>query len=131
MLKNDYGIKIGDYAIVLNRPDHTPYDEGKLVRVISMNVHEQQYQVSTTLDSVATVQNPYIAESDCGYKLTKEEFETSEFVHEAHIRPIDYGPKYTLDTVKFQRNLLLGINIISLISIGIFVASRYRAIFGF
>lgn len=131
LLRNKYNLKIGDIVVVANDPDNTPYAEGKVTRVLSFNRFEAQIQVTHVLDNTGTAQNPYILESECGYKVTREEFENAEFVHERYIRPVDFGPKFELDIVKRDKNLLLGVNIISLLAIGIFVVCRYRALFGF
>lgn len=86
--------KIEQGTLVVVTKGQDKYLEGAVVKVLSYNSPEKEYMVTKILESKATHTNPNIMENEeTGFKMTKEEFDTNEFIHESFIRKINYKRK--------------------------------------
>ena len=96
-------IKQGYYGLVRADLDRKEYPHGAVLLIMSHNTHEKQYQVTDVLDSIATNINPYILENEeTGFKITKEQFDTGEFLPYNMVEPFTFEPELTV--VKFLRS---------------------------
>lgn len=97
--------KIDQGTLVIVTKGHDKYPEGKVVKVLTYNTPQKEYMVTDVLESKATAQNPYIMESDDGFKMTKEEFDTNEFIPQKFIRTINYKQNILVKLLTFLKIL--------------------------
>ena len=103
--------KIEQGTLVIITKGHDKYPEGKVVKVLSYNTPQKEYMVTDILESKPSSNNPYIMESDEGFKMTKEEFDTNEFIPIKHVKQINYNTKYNIPFI-----VLLTINTVVALS---------------
>lgn len=84
-------IKQGQFGLIRTDFDRKEFPEGAVVLIMSHNTPEKQYQVTSLLDSKPTQKNPYILENEeTGFKITKEQFDTGEFVDYNLVEPFTF-----------------------------------------
>ena len=86
-------LPIGTY-IYVKKCDQFP--KGTLGKIISYNTPEREYHITTEVQSKVSSNNPYILESNDGYKVTQEEFDNGEFIKYNMAEVIDLEPENQL-----------------------------------
>lgn len=93
-------IKQGQFGFIRADKERPVYPEGVVVLIMSHNPHENEYQVTDLVKDTANHANPYILENEeTGFKITKEQFDTGEFVPYDIVEPIDLS--YQNPVIKF------------------------------
>ena len=82
------------------------FPEGKLAKVISHNTPQREYHITTKVDSIPSSSNPYILESNSGYKITQEEFDNGEFIQYDLADEIVLEPRKAVDYLTSPVGLL-------------------------
>lgn len=72
------------------------FPEGTLGKIISYNTPQREYHITTKVQSVLSPSNPYILESEDGFKVLEEEFENGEFIKYNMAEVIDLEPENRL-----------------------------------
>ena len=87
-------IKQGQFGFIRADKKRREYPEGAVVLIMSHNTPEKQYQVTDLVKDEATTTNPYILENEeTGFKVTKDQFDSAEFVPYNIVKPIDLSYK--------------------------------------
>lgn len=93
-------IKQGQFGYIRADKERPVYPEGAVVLIMAHNPHESEYQVTEWLKDEASVSNPYILENlETKFKITKQQFDTGEFVPYDIVEPIDLS--YQSPVIKF------------------------------
>lgn len=72
------------------------FPEGTLGKIISYNSPQREYHITTVAQSKESPSNPYILESEDGFKVLEEEFENGEFIKYNMAEAIDLEPENRL-----------------------------------
>jgi len=85
-LRNKFRHPLGT-VVYVRKSEQFP--RGFVGRVISHNTFECEYQVTSVINPEINMSNPYILESNDGFKVSQEEFDNTEFIHYADAEVID------------------------------------------
>lgn len=98
-------IEAGKLGLIRANPERREFPNGAIVLVLSHNTPEQEYQVTEEIFNEPSAFNPYILENqNNGFKITKEQFDTGEFVKWDEVEPFTFEPKSQLQ--KFTEGVI-------------------------
>lgn len=81
-------LKQGQLCFMSASNDSPVYKDGAVLMVVAYNPHEGEYQVTDIIDSKPTAGNPIHLKNEEGFYITKEQFDSTEYIPYDRVKPL-------------------------------------------